>query len=133
VHARPAQKRVRAAHRIELADIVRAHADPIRSTVPLPQRRVLAALEACRTAALGGHLERCDRCHAERAVYHSCGNRHCPKCQTLAKQRWIDARRRELLPLEYFHVVFTLPHALHPAVRARPRLLYDLLFQSVLV
>jgi len=129
VHARPAQKRVRAAHRIELADIVRTHSAPIRSTVPLPHRRVLEAIEACRTAALGGHLERCDRCSAERAVYHSCGNRHCPKCQTLAKQRWIDARRRELLPLEYFHVVFTVPHALHPAVRARPRLLYDLLFR----
>lgn len=116
--------------RLELADIVRAHAGPIRATVPLPQRRVLEAIEACRTAALGGHLERCDRCHAERAVYHSCGNRHCPKCQTLAQQRWIEARRQELLALEYFHVVFTLPHALHPAVQARPRLLYDLLFQS---
>jgi len=130
VHARPAEKGARAAQRIELADIVRAYAGRIRATAPLAQRRVLDALEACRTAALGGHLERCDRCHAERAVYHSCGNRHCPKCQTLAQQRWIDARRQELLPLEYFHVVFTLPHALHPAVQARPRLLYDLLFHS---
>lgn len=130
MHARPTDPGARAGHRIELADIFRAHAGAIRATATLPQRRVLDAIEACRTAVLGGHQERCDRCHTERAVYHSCGNRHCPKCQTLAKQRWIDARRQELLPLEYFHVVFTLPHALNPAVRVRPRLLYDLLFQS---
>ena len=109
--------------------MVRALPRSALSRLTLHHSRVLAAIEACRTAALGGQLERCERCSHERAVYHSCGNRHCPKCQTLAKQRWIEARREELLPLEYFHVVFTLPHALNPAIRARPRLLYRLLFQ----
>jgi len=130
VHLRPAEKGATATQRIELAEIFRTYAHAIRSTATVQERRVIDAIQACRTAALGGHLERCDRCHAERAVYHSCGNRHCPKCQTLAKQRWIDARREELLPVEYFHVVFTLPHALNPAAQARPRLLYNLLFQS---
>lgn len=118
------------AARVELANIVRAHAPELRAGVSLEQRRVLDAIASCRTAALGGHLERCDHCQAERAVYHSCGNRHCPKCQTLAKERWIEARRAELLPLEYFHVVFTLPHVLNPLIQSRPRLLYDLLFRS---
>jgi hypothetical protein len=110
---------------------VRAHGaglEPTHRLAPV-QRRALRAIEACRTPALGGHLERCDRCGATRAVYHSCRNRHCPKCQTLAQTRWVEARRAELLPIPYFHVVFTLPHALNALAQARPRLVYALLFQ----
>ncbi len=114
-----------------LAAIVRTHGAALRRSHRLAavQRRALGAIEACRTPALGGHLERCDRCGATRAVYHSCRNRHCPKCQTLAQTRWVEARRAELLPIPYFHVVFTLPHALNTLAQARPRLVYALLFQ----
>jgi hypothetical protein len=95
------------------------------------QYRAIAAIEACRTAALGGHVERCEACAALRYHYHSCRNRHCPKCQTLAKERWLAARRAELLPVPYFHVVFTLPHELNALAQGSPRALYALLFQSV--
>jgi hypothetical protein len=94
------------------------------------QQNVLRALGQCRTAALGGHLEACDRCGHSRAVYHSCRNRHCPKCQTLAQANWLEARRADLLPVDYFHVVFTLPHQLCPLALYRPRVLYDLLFRA---
>lgn len=105
--------------RVELADIVRAHGADYRRAHPLAlaQHRALQAIEDCRTAALGGHRERCEACGAERITYNSCRNRHCPKCQRLATERWLAARRRELLPIEYFHVVFTLPHALNPSLR----------------
>jgi hypothetical protein len=114
-----------------LAAIVRAHGERFRRSHRLAavQRRALHAIEACRTAALGGHLERCDRCGVTRAVYHSCRNRHCPQCQAPAQTRWVEARQAELLPIPYFHVVFTLPHALNPLAQARPRLVYALLFQ----
>jgi hypothetical protein len=117
---------------IEVADIVRAHGAAYRQTHRLsrPQRRALRAIELCRTAALGGHRESCDRCGAERLAYNSCRNRHCPKCQTLAKERWLAARRAELLPVEYFHVVFTLPHALNGLVNDNARLIYSLLFRT---
>ena len=92
------------------------------------QAKAWRAITACRTEALGGHVECCDHCGRSRHVYHSCRNRHCPRCQTRAKEAWIAARRRELLPVPYFHLVFTLPHALHALVAAQPRLLYELLF-----
>ena len=95
------------------------------------QYRAMRAIEACRTEALGGHLERCDACAALRFHYHSCRNRHCPKCQTLAKERWLAARRAELLPVPYFHLVFTLPHELNTLAQAHPRAIYALLFASV--
>ncbi len=91
----------------------------------------MCAIEACRTAALGGHVERCDACGRLRYHYHSCRNRHCPKCQTRAKERWLAARRAELLPVPYFHLVFTLPHELNALAQGNPRALYALLFQSV--
>jgi hypothetical protein len=94
------------------------------------QHRVLRALASCRTAALGGHLEQCDRCGHRRAVYHSCRNRHCPKCQLLAQADWLEARRADLLPIPYFHVVFTLPHELCRLALGRPRVVYDLLFRA---
>jgi hypothetical protein len=94
------------------------------------QHRVLRALASCRTAALGGHLEQCAHCGHRRAVYHSCRNRHCPKCQLLAQADWLEARRADLLPIPYFHVVFTLPQELRRLALARPRLVYDLLFRA---
>jgi hypothetical protein len=93
-------------------------------------RRVMQALVACRTSALGGHLERCGHCGHEQPAYNSCGNRHCPKCGSLAKARWLEKRRSELLPVGYFHVVFTLPHELHPLIRANIRVMLRLLFQA---
>ena len=85
---------------------------------------------ACRTAALGGQLTQCDHCSAQVIRYRSCQNRHCPTCQTLAKVRWVEARLRDLLPLPYFHCVFTLPHLLNPLAQSNPRTLYGLLFQT---
>ena len=119
---------------LEVADVVRkfgegflaAHGKSLRRE----HRRVLAAITACRTAALGGHLYRCARCDTERPVYNSCRNRHCPKCQALASARWVNARRAELLPVPYFHVVFTLPEALRPLWLRNPRTLHRLFFRA---
>ena len=98
---------------LEVADIFRRHGEAFRAAqgdlLPGAQRRVMAAIEACRTAALGGHVERCDRCGEIRVAYNSCRNRHCPKCQGLARLQWLDDRRAALLPVPYFHLVFTLP------------------------
>lgn len=119
---------------MELADIFRAHGPAYRDAHPLArsQRRAMRAIESCRTAALGGRAEACDRCGVVRVTYNSCRNRHCPKCQTLAKERWLQARGAELLPVEYFHVVFTLPHDLNPLAQGNPRVIYDLLFRAAL-
>ena len=117
----------------EVADIFRQYGAAYREQHPLPlaQRRVMTAIEQCRTAALGGHLEQCDHCGHQRPVYNSCRNRHCPKCQGLARARWRADRQAELLPVGYFHNVFTLPHELNDLVADNPRRLYNLLFQSV--
>jgi hypothetical protein len=95
------------------------------------QRKVFASLAACRTAAMGGHLQRCTTCDTQTPVYNSCGNRHCPKCQAGDRAAWLEARRRELLPVEYFHVVFTVPHELAPVAAAHPAVFYNLLFRAV--
>jgi hypothetical protein len=95
------------------------------------QAKVWRAIGACRTEALGGHIESCDGCGRSRHVYHSCRNRHCPRCQTRAKEAWLAARRREVLPVPYFHLVFTLPHAVNGLIAAAPRLLYETLFAAV--
>ena len=95
-----------------------------------PAQAALHILE-CRTAALGGRLHRCDTCGAEVPLYNSCRDRHCPTCQTLRKQRWLDARRAEVLPVPYFHVVFTLPHALNPLIAGNRSLLFGELFGTV--
>jgi hypothetical protein len=110
---------------VEVAAIFRVHGAAYQQKHRLSggQRRVMQDILACRTAALGGQLAQCDRCGAEVLRYHSCQNRHCPKCQTLAKVRWVEARLRDLLPIPYFHCVFTLPHALHPLAHSHPRLL----------
>ena len=117
---------------VEVADIFRTHGAAYQQQHRLSggQRRVMQDIIACRTAALGGQLAQCDHCGAEVPRYHSCQNRHCPKCQTLAKVRWVDARLRDLLPIPYFHCVFTLPHTLNPLAQGNPRLLYGLLFQA---
>ena len=121
-----------AAHRVGLADILRRHEAAYLATheLSVARARVWRAIVACRTAALGGHVEVCDTCGVSRHVYHSCRNRHCPLCQTRAKEAWLAARRRELLPVPYFHLVFTLPHGLHGLVARHPRLIYDLLFKA---
>jgi Putative transposase/Transposase zinc-binding domain len=126
-------RRTRHGVAVELADIFRTYGVEYRRTHTLSraQRRAMHAIETCRTAALGGHRERCDTCGAERLAYNSCRNRHCPKCQTLAKERWLEARRADLLPVPYFHVVFTLPHTLNALAQGNPRVLYRLLFQAV--
>ena len=128
-----AAPRARPRPAVEVADIFRAHGTAYRHTHALARapRRAMQAIETCRTAALGGHRETCDTCGADRIAYNSCRNRHCPKCQTLAKERWLAARRAELLPVEYFHVVFTLPHALNALAQGNPRVLYTLLFHAV--
>jgi DNA-directed RNA polymerase subunit RPC12/RpoP len=120
------------APRLEIATIIRAHGGSFREKHRLPSEhdRVLGDLERCRTAALGGHLYRCQQCSAEVPLYNSCLNRHCPTCQGPAQFRWIAGRKKRLLQTDYFHVVFTLPAPLRPLVRRYRRLLFDLLFAT---
>lgn len=117
---------------LEVADIVRRFGPAFRETyrghLNRSQLRTLGAIEACRTAALGGHVYECAQCGARKIVYNSCRNRHCPKCQSLQTAQWLEQRSAELLPVPYFHVVFTLPEELNPLALSHPRLLYDLLF-----
>jgi hypothetical protein len=116
-----------------VADVFRLYGQAYRrfQRLPLSHLKVMRAIEACRTAALGGHLERCDDCGHERPAYNSCRNRHCPKCQSLANARWLQAREEELLPVPYFHVVFTLPHELNPIALRNKMKIYDILFRAV--
>jgi hypothetical protein len=117
--------------RFEVADIVRAYGPEYLRTHPttLEQRQVLRAIARCRTAALGGHVEQCERCAYRRIAYNSCRNRHCSKCQGKERAQWMAAEQAMLLPVPYFHVVFTLPHALNPLIRVNRRRLYGLLFR----
>jgi predicted Zn-ribbon and HTH transcriptional regulator len=119
---------------LEVADIVRAHGDEFRqahaASLSPRQKRVLRSVELCRTAALGGHMERCDQCGHERNAYNSCADRHCPKCQSLARAKWLEKRQAELLQVEYFHVVFTLPEPLAKLSLQNKREMYDLLFRA---
>src|SRR5207245_2719013 len=128
-----AAPRARRRPAVEVADIFRAHGAAYRHAHALSraQRRAMQAIETCRTAALGGHRETCDTCGAERLAYNSCRNRHCPKCQTLAKERWLAARRAELLPIDYLRRAFTLPHTLNPLAQGNPRVIYTLLCRAV--
>ena len=95
------------------------------------QRKVLRAVVQCRTAALGGHIDECDQCHHRQYGYNSCRNRHCPKCQSLARARWLQKRKSELLPVEYFHVVFTVPATIAAIALHNQRVVYNILFDSV--
>jgi putative transposase/transposase-like zinc-binding protein len=117
---------------LEVADILRAHGQAYCTRYPVAplQAAVLRRLVACRTAALGGHVDACQRCSYTRVSYNSCRDRHCPKCQGVKRAQWLQARLERLLPVEHFHVVFTLPAALYPLMLYHPRQLYDLLFQA---
>lgn len=116
-----------------LAEVLATFGQRYLATQSLPWggAKVWRAILACRTAALGGHVEACDACGRTRHVYHSCRNRHCPRCQSRAKEAWLAARRREVLPTPYFHLVFTLPHVLNGLIAATPRRLYEMLFAAV--
>jgi Putative transposase/Transposase zinc-binding domain len=119
---------------VEVADIFRAQADNFidKHTLSVQQLKVIRAITRCRTSALGGHVDVCPQCGGDPAIsYNSCRNRHCNKCQTQARRRWIDARKQELLQTRYFHVVFTLPHELHTLVLQNQAALYSLLFHTV--
>src|SRR5215831_10961007 len=120
--------------RLEVAEIFRRHGDAFLNrygeTLRPEQRRALSDIAACRTAALGGHVEECDRCGHRQIAYNSCRNRHCPKCQATAAARWVEAREAELLPVEYAHVVFTLPAVLGPIALPNPREVYNILFRA---
>lgn len=115
-----------------LAEVFRRHGPAYlaKHALSSAQAKVWRAIVACRTAILGGHVETCDGCGVTRHVYHSCRNRHCPQCQTRAKEHWLAKRRQELLPVPYFHLVFTLPHALHTLIALRPRVIYEVLFAA---
>jgi hypothetical protein len=117
----------------ELADIFRAYGESYRQAQPLPraQLKVMRAIESCRTAALGGHLQQCDGCGYQQPAYNSCRNRHCPKCGSLAKAQWLEDRKADLLPVGYFHLVFTLPHELNPLMLVNKKVLGDILFKAV--
>jgi hypothetical protein len=116
---------------IEVADIVRDHGAALRRARGLSrqQLKAISAIERCRSAALGGHVLRCDTCADVQIAYNSCRNRHCPKCQGSAAKRWLAARQADLLPVEYFHVVFTLPAAIAEIAFYNPAVVYDLLFK----
>lgn len=117
---------------LEVADVFRSHGPAYRQVHEMPRGhlRAMRAIEICRTAELGGHVDECDHCQALRVSYNSCRNRHCPKCQSLDKQRWLEDRKRDLLPTRYFHVVFTLPESLRPLALRNQDLLYKILFKA---
>lgn len=118
----------------EVADIIRRSGrrfvDRYRDSLTWPQVKVLRAIERCRTAALGGHRDQCDRCGHQTIFFNSCRDRHCPKCQTNAREKWLSARQRELLPADYYHLVFSVPHALVPLMWQNKRVLFQLLFEA---
>jgi hypothetical protein len=117
---------------LELADIFRQHGPAYRQAhaLPLHQHRLMQAIETCRTPALGAAVEWCDRCQYTHVQYRSCRNRHCPKCQGLARAQWLQQRKAELLPVEYFHVVFTLPEPVATLAFYNKEVVYDILFRA---
>jgi hypothetical protein len=117
---------------LEVADIFRRYGAAYREAHPLPleQLRVMRAIEVCRTAALGGHLEECDHCQFTRNAYNSCRNRHCPKCQNTERAKWLESRKAELLPVEYFHVVFTVPEQVAQIAFYNKETVYNILFRA---
>jgi hypothetical protein len=119
---------------LELADILRLHGPAFRNTqgarLTRPQRRVMGAIETCRTATLGGHVEQCDSCGLVRIAFNSCRNRHCPKCQGLARAQWLADRQADLLPVPYFHVVFTVPPPVAAIALQNKAIVYDILLKA---
>lgn len=116
---------------LELADIFRLHGNAYRQGQRLGREhlRLRRAIELCRTAALGGHVEKCGHCDFTRISYNSCRNRHCPKCQSLERAKWL-AKRKDELPVEYFHVVFTIPDKLSALALQNKKAVYDILFRA---
>ena len=119
----------------EVADVFRRYGEAYRlhhgASLCTAQRRVMSAIELCRTAALGGHIEQCDHCDHQRICYNSCRNRHCPKCQALARAKWLEKRRAELLETQYFHVVFTVPQPIAAIAFQNKEQVYNILFRAV--
>ena len=115
-----------------LGDILRQYADAykLRFQPPPLHLKVIDAICRCRTSSLGGHAWACTNCGAVHVHYNSCGNRHCPGCQAFEKEKWVEARKQELLPVPYLHVVFTIPDSLNPLMLSNDRLLYNLLFKA---
>jgi hypothetical protein len=130
-HELAAGERTRA--RPELADVFRQYGESYQRThrISASQQKVMRAVSVCRTQELGGHLDRCDVCGFERPAYNSCRNRHCPKCQSLAKAKWLEKQTSELLPVGYFHLVFTLPHEFNRLILAHKKIMLALLFKAV--
>ena len=120
--------------KLEVADVFRRYGVAYReqhgASMSTGQRRVMAAIEVCRTAALGGHLERCDECGHERNAFNSCRDRHCPKCQSLARAQWLEDRKAELLDVPYFHVVFTVPEEIAAIALQNKEAVYSILFRT---
>jgi hypothetical protein len=118
----------------EVADVIRKSGrrfiDRFERYLSWPQVKVLSAIERCRTAALGGHRDQCERCGHQAISYNSCRNRHCPKCQTNARDKWLAARQQELLPVDYYHLVFSVPHTLNPLIGHNKKVLFKLLFEA---
>ncbi len=117
----------------EVADVLRCYGDQYRNThaVSYKQNKVMNHIQACRSAKLGGHVEQCNECGFERIAYNSCRDRHCPKCQTLVKEQWINDRKAELIPCGYFHLVFTMPHELNPIILCNKKICLHILFAAV--
>jgi len=116
----------------EVADILYKHLNDYKSKYPLwpEHRKIVSDLLHCRTVHLGGHIERCDTCGMVRIMYHSCRNRHCPKCQHMPRERWLEKRKDEILPTSYFHVVFTLPHELNTVILNNKKVMFNILFKA---
>jgi hypothetical protein len=119
-------------NRLEVAHILRKHIRDYQNQYPLwpEHKKIVSDLLNCRTSHLGGHIDRCDNCGAVRIIYHSCRNRHCPKCQHMPRERWLEKRRNELLPLKYFHVIFTLPHELNTIILNNKKVMLNCLFTA---
>jgi hypothetical protein len=119
---------------LEVADIFRAHGQRWRQAhaghISLAQLKVMSAIETCRSAALGGHVLRCQSCHHQQIAYNSCRNRHCPKCQGSTAHRWLEARQADLLPVEYYHLVFTLPAPISALAYSNKSVIYTILFKA---
>ena len=120
--------------KLEVADIFRRYGEAYRekhgASMSTAQRRVMTAIEICRTAALGGQIEKCDACGQQRICYRSCRNRHCNKCQSLARAEWIEHRQAELLNCEYYHVVFTVPDKIAAIAYQNKEMIYNILFRA---
>ncbi len=119
-------------NKIEVGDIFRQFGQPYRDShkLPLASLKAMSAIEACRSSILGGHVDQCDSCGHKRISYNSCRNRHCPKCQSLAKEHWLEARKNKLLPVSYFHCVLTIPKELNVLALINQKEIYDILFKS---